>query len=293
MKALTLAILTFLATFLVSYLTYKVYRTNKKSSNTPSLSKAIDIRETSNRLIPPCDLSRYQAIMETLPHPSHQQIENFIQFVCQAHSWYKIFGQRIPFYFFIDPYSGCDRFLLSDGRVLHEERTEKSKKSHYLHNWIKTDEYHLRFGYLNYTTNTIGVFANEGKEYQIPEEVAKAGLASVTAFLHPRLATLWFWKILLSPTTEERNANSKLEIAKTICQQLVDKNKQLEIETEKKMTGLSEPEKKLLKMDMHKILYESEYEVNDELWQLFSEERQWCYQEMKNAIQRMTNVVYG
>lgn len=59
--------------------------------------------------VPTCSLDDYRRIVSNLPRPSDEQIENFVQFVCTAHSWYKklpLFPPGVPFRFFVDPAAG-------------------------------------------------------------------------------------------------------------------------------------------------------------------------------------------
>lgn len=277
-------------------------------SHSNSISKFIQVRETVAELIPPCELSQYRTIISALPRPSDHQIENFIEFVCSAHSWYKhlpLDPPGMPFRFFIDPYAGYDRILRDDGRVMHEERTENSKRFHYT--WMTTDEYRKRFGYLAYDSgastkfflHSVGnirecvdrpLFATSDREYQIPPEVATAGSISLTALIHPYTATVSFWKTILN--MEGNYTNNKLEAIKTLCKQIIQQNERRETEMEEKLIGLSEPKRELFKRETYEIISKSEYEPNDDLLQLLSEKKQPLLQEMENAIRRMLQVVY-
>ncbi len=77
----------------------------------------------------PCSLSKYRQIVSDLSRPSKKQIDNFVRFVSEAHSWYKHLPLLPPgatFQFFVDPFSGIDRILQPDGKVVHKERTKNS-----------------------------------------------------------------------------------------------------------------------------------------------------------------------
>ena len=69
-------------------------------------------------------MASYYQVVRRLPAPSGAQISNFIDYVASAHSWYRgiPFGpQGIPFYFYLDPNSGCER-VFEQGRPVYRER---------------------------------------------------------------------------------------------------------------------------------------------------------------------------
>lgn len=107
--------------------------------------------ESAVAQIPACELTHSRALVASLPRPSGQQIDNFVEFVSEAHSWYKhlpLLPPGVPFRFFIDPTSGFDRVVGAGGRVRQVERTEQSQKFHYT--WMTTADYRTRFGHLAY-----------------------------------------------------------------------------------------------------------------------------------------------
>ena len=164
---------------------------------------------------PPCELAQYRRFMASLPPPSDQQIEAFVNFVSEAHSWYKhlpLLPPGIPFRFFLDPSSGCDRVRKPDGRLTWEERTENTPRFHYT--WMTTSDYRRRFGYLNYDAEAgtmilvpsggnmreyaqRPVFACSEGAFRIPTEVAQAGSVPLTGVVHRVADYPWVWQRLL------------------------------------------------------------------------------------------------
>ena len=85
-------------------------------------------------------MASYYQVVRRLPAPSDAQISNFIDYVASAHSWYKwipVVPQGIPFYFYLDPNSGCER-VFERGKPVYRERNN-------------TAEHRDRCGYLQYS----------------------------------------------------------------------------------------------------------------------------------------------
>lgn len=161
--------------------------------------------------VPSCDLKHYRELVGSLPLPSEEQIADFVNFVCHAHSWYKhlpLLPPGIPFCFFLDPCSGCDCLRAPDGRIVWKERTENSLRFHYT--WMTTADYRRRFGHLNYAAQagTAFVVPSEGGvrefvprpmfgcaegTFRIPEEIDRAGSVSLTGVVHIRANQPWVW----------------------------------------------------------------------------------------------------
>jgi hypothetical protein len=74
----------------------------------------------------------------SLPWPSAEQVEGFVEHVCDAHSWYKHLPLRQGGEF--------DFFLASDAGHGY---TPESPRLH--HTWQTTEEYRRRFGFLDYS----------------------------------------------------------------------------------------------------------------------------------------------
>lgn len=220
-----------------------------------------------------------------LPRPSDQQIENFVDLVCHAHSWYKhlpLLPPGVPFRFFIDPNSGCDLIAHADGRVMYEERTEQSQRFHYT--WTTTREYRRGFGHLAYGadagTNFVvqaadkarayddcPIFASDESWYRIPVEVAETGSVSLTAIVHPLTARVWVWQRFLRRREprkwpSETGGDKTLEAIQAACERASRESVRLD-------------------------------QISDELVRLLEPEKQRLQEEMRGAIRRMVHLVYG
>jgi hypothetical protein len=171
---------------------------------------------------PRCTLSDYRALIGSLPRPSEQQIDHYVKFVAEAHSWYKhlpLLPPGVRFYFFVDPWAGQLR-IESRGRLTHRERKDDDEfKFHYT--WMTTRVYQERFGHLEYTATGGGmttmyfghrgtsegpdapVVAMEGRALRMPSEIAQAGSVLLTAVIHPGTAERWVWRLFL-PMWNER-----------------------------------------------------------------------------------------
>lgn len=250
-----------------------------------------DVKARISRIhhIPRCELSQYRTIVKVLPRPSDEQIDNYVQFVCEAHSWYKhlpLLPPGVLFRFFIDPYSGYDRVLRADGRVVrHHERTVTSFAGHYT--WMTTSEYGARFGHLDYDTDggTRFVIPLAGHEheyaegptfstremaYRIPAKVATIGSVPLTAIIHPNTAKIRWWQNFL------RNEQSRVWPIETGGDRTL-----VAIET------LCKRAARLKGWEVQAIA-----KINAELMQLLEPENRRLKQEMKKAIRRMIQLVY-
>lgn len=81
-------------------------------------------REPAWKQVPSCTLSQYREIVKELPRPSNAQIEKLVFIASDDHSWYKhlpLVPPGVPWWFFVDPWSGFDRTLQEGGRASHVE----------------------------------------------------------------------------------------------------------------------------------------------------------------------------
>jgi hypothetical protein len=141
-------------------------------------------RQTGVSAIRVCSLSDYRGYVRRLPRPSEEQIEDYVQFVSGAHSWYKhlpLLPPGEPFRFFVDPLSGFDRVIQRDGSVIHHERTDTSLQFHYT--WMTTKEYRRRFAYLAYTQDA-------APEFLILSQGSTRTYADLPVFTTPEGASL-------------------------------------------------------------------------------------------------------
>lgn len=172
--------------------------------------------------LPVLGLREYRRMVEPLPPPTVQQIEDFAFFVSEAKSWYKhlpLLPPGEPFSFFIDPWAGLDRILGRRGQVVYVNRTSETPRFHYT--WMTTEDYRSRFGRLAFacaagtelflpvsvrlTDNReiSGILANnpsrasvhttDETEYRLPPEALNAGTARVTGVIHKLTARPWVW----------------------------------------------------------------------------------------------------
>lgn len=98
-----------------------------------------------------CALSEYQQIVGMLPRPTDAQIDNYVEYVSGAHSWYKhlpFFPPGLPYFFYLDPTAGCDRVVHASGGISVRERTAESSRGHY--NLRTTGVYRNDYGHLAY-----------------------------------------------------------------------------------------------------------------------------------------------
>ena len=163
--------------------------------------------------MPSLDLARYREMIGKLPAPTDTQIEDFADFVSTAHSWYKHLPLAPPgvvFCFYVDRFAGYDWISRFWGKPKLRRRTEATPHFHY--NWMTTEDYRARFGYLayaagagtsfalptpagffHYDDRSPAVYLADGSAYRLPPEVTRAGTAEATAMIHPFSKQDWVW----------------------------------------------------------------------------------------------------
>ena len=158
----------------------------------------------------------YLAQVRGLPLPTDEQRRNFVDYVANAHSWYKhlpAFLPGAPFHFFVDRAAGCDWLALRDGSRAIAERTEQG--FHY--SSIPTAEYRTRFGFLSYSCargtavflsgepltlprdKVVAIPDEEARPCCLPHAILDAGRAELTAVIHPYFADSPWWAEPSSP----------------------------------------------------------------------------------------------
>jgi hypothetical protein len=165
--------------------------------------RLLEEQKTTVETIEPCSLAFYRKVVRKLSRPTSVQIENFVQYVSKAHSWYKhlpLLPPGVPFVFYLDPFSGFDRIIQAGGHVTCRRRTKKSFAFHYA--WRTTRVYRTQFGYLAYYTGSgtkafvgsdegvYGVdnppaFTTRHKIYALPSEIEQLASVELTAPVHP------------------------------------------------------------------------------------------------------------
>jgi hypothetical protein len=158
-------------------------------------------------------LNEYRELLTEVPKPSSEQVEDFAHFVATAHSWYKhlpLLPPGVPMTFFLDPGAGMQRIIDRHGRARQIDRLEPG--FHY--SWRPTAEYRTRFGHAAYASSrgtqvsllrggaqlVPSDFAplifepSRGELVALPNEIAEAGVAFLTAVVHPRASYHVLWR---------------------------------------------------------------------------------------------------
>ena len=223
-----------------------------------------------------------------LPRPSLEQVDNFVKFVSGAHSWYKhlpLLPPGMPFFFFLDPFSGYDKRFSRDGSVVHVERTENSERLHY--SWMFTRTYRERFGHLDYamndgtkvllrTSTATHEYADPPKFWTVeglchlPPEVTALGSVELTGVIDPRAQRDIVWTRILPiyiarhpadpprQWPEETGGDSTLRKILEVCEREMHCPGELDseasiahaIEFEAELRALLQPEKERLQAKM-------------------------------------------
>lgn len=103
---------------------------------------------------PEMSLDDYRRWIEGVTPPTDSQIEDFVDYVASARSWYKHLPLKPPgsdFYFYIDRHAGVDRLINRSNEVHFRTRTQNTASFHY--SWMTTAEYRERFGCLAFSCN--------------------------------------------------------------------------------------------------------------------------------------------
>ena len=187
--------------------------------------------------VPTCSLAQYREFVRHLPRPSEAQIDDFVQFVSEDHSWYKKLPLLPPgerFQFFLDPLAGFTRLIQPAAGVEALERKVPGG------NWtFTTEEYRSRFGHLacdraagirlvdlghgpHGEYGECDIFCAGDSAYRIPVEISEIGSAEVTAVIHPLTARVWVWYRFLPEFAgrswpSETGDDSTLQQIREIC----------------------------------------------------------------------------
>jgi len=159
-----------------------------------------------------CNLNKYLELIKDVPRPADEQVDNFIEHVFNAHSWYKhipIYQPGIAFHFYIDPYAGYEVIFNRNKRV---DIADISDEETFHYSWLPTDKYLSKFGHLMHASggetmisqpyeSNINYFFHEryipfifldaDNVFLMPDKVYKAGRIELTAAIHPRTQILW------------------------------------------------------------------------------------------------------
>lgn len=260
-------------------------------------------RGTINSQVSPVD--EYVSLLSDVPRPSEQQINNFVKFVASAHSWYKHIPYHlpgVPFYFFVDPFAGCEVFISWMGKVTVAPRTEQG----FHHSWIPTREYREQFGHLAYscvksTQATVlkwfgrtgsndyspTIRGRDGKLRALPTEVLDAGRVHLTAAIHTSSAGLPFWDIW-NPGEPPENVWPESSGGSRALQKIVARCREMERLHSQGTYSFSRGT----------ILFDTYQEdpnvqfVDRELYPLVAREQKRQHQEMAKSISRVCDLVW-
>jgi hypothetical protein len=154
------------------------------------------------------EMPDYMEVVRELPRPSEQQIDNFIDYVAAAHSWYKHLPLLPPgsdFYFFFDLNSGCD-LVIESGNAHYRER--KKHGFHYSAEGVvattpsKAQVRWPQGGDVDELLDTIEqaeaagprILTQDQHWVALPQEILVAGQVQLTAVIHPVFSGVWVWK---------------------------------------------------------------------------------------------------
>lgn len=244
-------------------------------------------------------LAQYVDLISEVPLPTPEQRDNFVEFVAHAHSWYKhlpVGPPGAPFYFFIDKYASYERVIDADRKRTFRTRSEQG--FHYSD--IPTKEHLSRFGHLSYSTGSgttvmpvelpmvlprdpeAAVPGDDGKMHGLPSEIESGGLTHLTAVVHSRSATIAirigerYWQGLTWP--EESGGQATL-------QKLIDRTRLVKASPYDQREKMGDLNPELLHTSLNA------YQADPVLYELLSPERTRQYEEMRNAIDRVCEVI--
>ena len=147
-------------------------------------------------------LRRYRAMFANAPRPTPDQIEDFVEYAAGMHSWYKrlpLFGPGTPFVFCLGPLAGMKTVTYSDGSTEVADIAEDEPRWHYA--TMPTAIYRARFGFLMMVDGENpmvsardDVWGGELVRFRVPEAIANAGRAHLTAVVHAHAGAAWLWE---------------------------------------------------------------------------------------------------
>ncbi|GEM_PF-1777331 len=259
-------------------------------------------------------LQEYRDIVSTLARPTEDQIDDFIEFVCSAHSWYKpilLLKTKMPYYmkfiFYINPHAGMKlEYNWRVGYTARERLDTDEDKIHYT--WMTTSEYRRRFGYLAYN-NTIGTNYDkplsdtdgsypkvpfiEGKYGAIPDEIMEVCSSLASGIIHPHSANRSFENYWIDLYSETFPNSAKIQ---KLIEEIREYSRWREQEGQR-VSGMSEEEKdkwydekfdSLSEVELHRYVER----LNPKLEELLEPERFSQIDGMKKAIYCMLNLLY-
>ncbi len=145
-----------------------------------------------------------ETIRSSCTRPTPTQVANFVDYVADAHSWYKhlpTFGSGAPFYFYMNPVAGLARRRDIETKEL-EFLVKEEGEQFFHYNEMSTDKYLDQFGKLSFSCNRGTVllfrkdnylindksilpkaFTPDGQEIEIPIQILEKGICFLTGTL--------------------------------------------------------------------------------------------------------------
>ena len=287
------------------------------------ISRVLEEQKTAESEAATSSLSDYRRMLQDVPIPTKQQRKNFARFVAHAHSWYKhlpLYEPGVPFQFYLDKYSACDR-VVTDGQVRLVERMKRG--FHYSD--IPTEEYRRRFGYLTYSCDagttvvaagregpivtprdSAAVISGDGAQiYGLPSEICDVGIVRLTAVIHSYSGGFGWWDQRFDSKysdrvrwPEESGGQATLDEIFARCRVMREPSFGRERWIEKTTVLTTDGP---IEIDGHKNLRELDEEarqiygnpVDSVLHELLIPERKRQYGEMVRAMDRVCDIVEG
>jgi hypothetical protein len=257
-------------------------------------------------------LAAYRSATEELEPPTEAQIEQFIEYVAGAHSWYKhlpMLPPGKPFFFYLDPHSGMDVCNLTSGDGEFRERRDTDEtKFHYT--WMTTEEYRTRFGCLEYTADAGTTFVVDGRksnhdhlsssitdtrgeEVRIPPQVFEVGVVNVPGLIHIFATSLYYEDFWFKLFSEDASLDAHQRL-------LLDKAREFST-----LRGEKGEQPRALNREEHRLWFQTRVEemseqharmamnlANPFLSQLLEPARKKVAAEMRDAIKRVVKLVF-
>jgi len=246
---------------------------NSRSDPTEA-ARIVFAAEKAKSAIKPGSLTDYRRAIANLPRASSEQIDNFVHYYSDAHSWYKhmpLLPPGVNFRFYVDPFSGCETVLQTVGGRIQEERTETEKSRNH----------QRKYGYLDASPRGVVLGTPDGY-CRIPRVLIEVGTVELTGVLHSLTSHIWTWKIFLPRLI----ANGVDEAARRWPAESGGEDTFREIvEVCSRYT-----EEELLDQNASHGQWG---QPNSDLEALLRPERQRMQGEMTQAINRMLDMVYG
>lgn len=232
-----------------------------------------------------------QFITQNTKRPTDEQVDNFIDYVSNAHSWYKhlaCVGNQDSINIYLNPSAGCRiSFDRKSGLTSVSRKEETEKFFHY--NEMPTKLYIDKFGFLDFqrtngtmiyftegdlvidnNRNLSKIYCHDGTYVDIPSDILKATKCTVNSCIHDATDCKWFcYSYKKKVNNAEKLKETNLEIFN-----IMDKMQQMKF-------GWSR---------FYKHLNESEVTVIN---RHIEEERRKVKSLMKNRIIEIIELSYG